>query len=371
METPTRSAWTSRRQIRVLALTAITIVGLYLCYQMVLPFVPAVAWAVALAAVFLPAHQRLEARVRRPNLAASITVAAIVLLVAVPAAFVAERIVAQALAGAGTISERVESGEWQRALDGSPRLATLAERLSRQIDLPGAVAAITAWLTNSFASAVMGSVRQAIGLVLTFYLLYYLLRDRALALATLRAFSPLSDADTDRLVARVDDTIHATVYGTVAMAVVQGTLGGLMFWWLGLPAPVLWGVVMGLLAVVPVLGAFVIWIPAALLLALDGEWAKAIVLTVWGGVVVAGIDNVLYPVLVGNRLRMHTVPAFIAVVGGLMVFGSSGVILGPVTLTVTMLLLEVWRSRTASPARAGLGGASGPGAAPSPRSEVS
>lgn len=350
METPTKSAWSSRRQIRALALTALTIAGLYLCYRMLLPFVPAVVWAVAMAAVFLPVHRWLEARVRRPNLAAAISVAAIVLLVAVPAAFVAERIVSQALAGAGTIGERVASGEWQRALAGYPRVSAFAERLSRQIDLPGAVTAITTWLTNSFASAVMGSVRQAIGLVLTFYLLYYLLRDRALALATLRAYSPLSDADTDRLVTRVDDTIHATVSGTLAMAVVQGTLGGLMFWWLGLPAPVLWGVVMGLLAVVPVLGAFVVWIPAALLLALDGEWARAVVLTVWGGVVVAGIDNVLYPILVGNRLRMHTVPAFIAVVGGLMVFGSSGVILGPVALTATMLLLDVWRRRTSSSA---------------------
>lgn len=370
METPTRSGWSSRRQIRVLALAAITLVGLYLCYQLVLPFVPALAWAVALAAVFLPAHQWLEARVKRPNLAATMSVAAIALLVVVPAAFVAERIVTQALAGAGTISERVESGEWQRALGGYPRVAAMADRLSRQVDLPGAVAAVTTWLTNSFASAVVGSVRQAVGLVLTFYLLYYLLRDRALALTTLRAFSPLSDADTNRLVARVDDTIHATIYGTLAMAVVQGTLGGLMFWWLGLPAPVLWGVVMGLLAVVPVLGAFVVWIPAAALLALDGELAKALVLTVWGGVVVAGVDNVLYPIMVGNRLRMHTIPAFIAVVGGLMVYGSSGVVLGPVTLTVTMLLLEVWRKRTSSHARAALDGPSDAGLSPSPRTEV-
>lgn len=253
----------------------------------------------------------------------------------------------QALAGAGTVTTRVESGEWQRAIESSPRIAGLVGRIAQQVDLPGLVSAVTTWLTNSVASAVVGSVRQAVSLMLTFYLLYYFLRDRVAALTTLRTFSPLSEADTQRLVIRVDDTIHATVYGTLAMAIVQGTLGGLMFWWLGLPAPVLWGVVMGMLAVVPVLGAFVIWIPAALLLALDGEWVKAIVLTVWGGVVVAGIDNVLYPVVVGNRLHMHTIPTFIAIVGGLIVFGAAGVILGPVTLSITLVLLEVWRSRTA------------------------
>ena len=150
----------------------------------------------------------------------------------------------------------------------------------------------------------------------------------------------------DRLFSRVGDTVYATIYGTLAVAAVQGTLGGLMFWWLGLPAPLLWGLVMGVLAVVPVLGAFIVWIPAALFLALDGSWGEALMLAVWGGVVVGWIDNVMYPILVGHRLRLHTIPAFMAIVGGLIVFGPSGLILGPVTLTVTVLLLEIWRSRT-------------------------
>lgn len=186
---------------------------------------------------------------------------------------------------------------------------------------------------------------QAIGVLLTFYLLFYFLRDQRAVLLSLRSLSPLSEAEMDRLFSRVSDTVHATIYGTLAVAAVQGTLGGLMFWWLGLPAPLLWGLVMGVLAVVPVLGAFIVWIPAALFLALDGSWGKALMLAVWGGVVVGGIDNVMYPILVGHRLRLHTIPAFIAIVGGLVVFGPSGLILGPVTLTVTVLLLEIWRSR--------------------------
>ena len=150
----------------------------------------------------------------------------------------------------------------------------------------------------------------------------------------------------DRLFSRVGDTVHATIYGTLVVAAVQGTLGGLMFWWLDLPAPLLWGLVMGVLAIVPVLGAFVVWIPAAVFLALDGSWGKALILALWGGVLVGGIDNVIYPILVGNRLRLHTIPAFMAIVGGLIVFGPSGLILGPMTLTVTVLLLEIWRSRS-------------------------
>ena len=151
----------------------------------------------------------------------------------------------------------------------------------------------------------------------------------------------------DRVCRRVGDTIYATIYGTLAVSAVQGLLGGLMFWWLGLPAPLLWGVVMALLAVLPVLGAFVIWIPAALFLALEGSWGKALILTAWGGVVVGTIDNLLRPILVGKRLKLHTVLAFVSVVGGLILFGPAGLILGPVVLTVAAVLLGIWRSRTA------------------------
>jgi predicted PurR-regulated permease PerM len=187
---------------------------------------------------------------------------------------------------------------------------------------------------------------QVIDVVLTFYLLFYFLRDRRAVLLSLRSVLPLSKVSIDKVLSHVGDTIHATIYGTLTVAAVQGTLGGLMFWWLGLPAPVFWGLVMAVMAVVPVLGAFIVWMPAVLFLVLEGSWGKALVLAVWGGVVVGGIDNVLYPVLVGNRLKLHTIPAFMAIVGGLFVFGSSGLILGPVTLTVTLSLLEIWRRRT-------------------------
>ena len=346
MNTDTSGEWGSRSHLHVLALMAATAFGLYLCYQMALPFVPALTWALALAVLFMPVHRWVESTVKHPNLAASVSVLGIALIVVVPATFMGHRLVSEAVTGADTIRARIESGEWQRVLDGYPRVALIAERIERQIDLPGTISTIAAWLTNVIASVVTGSVIHAIGLLLTFYLLFYFLRDRRTVLLSLRARSPLSEADMDRLFSRVGDIVHATIYGTLAVAAVQGTLGGLMFWWLGLPAPVLWGLVMGVLAVVPVLGAFIVWIPAALFLALEGSWGQALMLAVWGGVVVGGIDNVLYPILVGNRLKLHTIPAFMAIVGGLIVFGASGLILGPVALTVTVLLLDIWRRRT-------------------------
>jgi len=341
--------WSSRNHIYMLVLLAATAIGIYLCYRLAEPFLSALAWALALAVLFIPFHRRLESKLKNPSLAASISVLVIGLIVVVPAAFVGQRLISEAVKGVDTVRTKVEAGEWRRGLEARPPLAPIAKWIERHFDLPGAVQTGATWLTTKAGSFLKGSVIGAIGVCLTFYLLFYFLRDHRAALSSFRSLSPLSEMEMNKLFSRVGDAVYATIYGTVAVAVVQGTLGGLMFWWLGLSAPLLWGVVMSLLAVVPVLGAFVVWIPAALLLALEGSWGKALILTVWGGLVVGGIDNLLYPILVGNRLKLHTVLAFIAVVGGLIVFGPSGLILGPVVLTVTQLLLEIWRSRTADP----------------------
>ena len=340
--------WGSRSHIHTLVLMAVTIVGIYFCYRLIAPFFPALAWALALAVLFAPLYRWLESKVKYPNLAATICVLVVAVIVVVPVTFVAERIIDEAARGAETIKTTIESEEWRRAFEAHPLIAPVGHWIERQFDLPGMVKAATSWLTNTGASFVRGSVLQLIGIVLTFYILFYFLRDRGAALKALRSLSPLSEADMSRLFDDVIDTVHATLYGTLAVAVVQGTLGGLMFWWLGLPAPVLWGIVMGLLAVVPVLGAFIIWIPAAIFLILEGSGGKALLLTLWGGIVVGGIDNLLYPMLVGRRLKLHTVLAFISIIGGLLVFGPSGLILGPVVFTVTRLLLEIWSSRNAA-----------------------
>ena len=190
-----------------------------------------------------------------------------------------QRLVQEAVNGAELIRTKVEAGQWRRAVEAPPRLAPLADWMERQ-NLPATVKTVAVWMTTSGASFVKGSVVEVVGLLLTFYLLFFFLRDRRAALQMLRSLSPLSEGEMERLFGRVGDTIYATIYGTLAVSAVQGVLGGLMFWWLGLPATLLWGVVMALLAIVPLLGAFVVWIPAVLFLALEGSWGKALVLTV-------------------------------------------------------------------------------------------
>ena len=339
--------WASGAHVRTIVLLAATALGLVLCYRIAAPFLPAVAWALAFAVLFVPLQRWLEKKLRSASLAAAAAVLIIGVIVVVPATVVVQSLVTQVAKGAELIEERFASGEWRRTFASQPRVLELAEQVERQLDLPETVRSVTAWLSETAGTIVRGSLVQLVGVALTFYLLFFFLRDRDQALASMRALSPLSRAQTDQMLVRVHDTIYATVYGTLAVASVQGVLGGLMFWWLDLPAPLLWGVVMALLGVVPVLGAFVVWIPAALFLGLEGRWIAALVLTGWGILVVGTVDNLLRPVLVGNRLKLHTVLAFLSIVGGLLVFGAAGLILGPVVLTITRELIAIWPMRMA------------------------
>ena len=338
--------WGERSHVQTLLLMAVTALGIYLCGLLAAPFLPALAWALALAVLFAPFQKWLESKLAHSGLAAIIAVTVIALIVVVPAVFVAQKLVVQAVKGAQLIESKVSSGEWRRAIEAQPRLAPIADKIEQDLDLQDSVKTLTSWLSTTAGSIVTGSVFQAVNFCIIFYLLFFFLRDRRAALHSLRYLSPLSQAEMDQMFERISGTINATVYGTLAVSAIQGLLGGLMFWWLGLPAPLLWGVVMAILAVIPVLGAFVVWVPAVAFLALEGSWGNAVILAVWGMLVVGTIDNLLRPALVGKQLKLHTVVAFISVVGGLMLFGPAGLILGPVALTITTVLLETWVARS-------------------------
>jgi predicted PurR-regulated permease PerM len=345
MAKPPENEWETAGHERTLVVLGCTVAGVYLCYRMALPFLPVLTWAFALAVVFAPFQRWLESKFKRPGAAALVAVLLIGLMVVVPAIFVAQRLMVEAARAAQAVQTKVDSGEWQRLLESQPQLKPWVDRIETEIDVPGTVRSVATWLSTTAGSIVKRSLVQALGFCLIFYMLFFLLRDRRMGIEALRSASPLTAPEMNHLLIRVGDTIHATIYGTLAVAALQGLLGGLMFWALGVPGPLLWGVVMALLAVVPVLGAFVIWVPAVIFLALAGNPGKAVILAAWGMLVVGTIDNLLRPILVGNRLKLHTGIVFIAVLGGLMVFGGAGLILGPVVFTLTLVLLELWPHR--------------------------
>jgi predicted PurR-regulated permease PerM len=337
--------WLTRPRVSALALIAITALAFYLCWKMIEPFVPALAWAMSLAILGYRLHRWIGRRIRNSNLSAGLATAVLIVFIAVPIAATAPTVAGKLKDGwESLLSESVQS-RVNKAIRSNPSLAPVASFVARHAPPSEEIAK---QLGSAVSGFVTGSFWAGIQLLIAFLALFYLLRDRERVLRYLRSTSPLTTRETERLFARAAEVVRASIFGTLLVAAVQGLLGGLMFWWLGLPAPLLWGMVMFVLSVVPILGAAVVWIPAAVLLATEGSWEKALILTLWGSVVVGLIDNLLYPIFVGDKLRLHTLVVFIAIVGGLLVFGASGLVLGPLVLAVTVGVMDIWRERTSA-----------------------
>ena len=334
----------TRERILVIVLVAASVLVGWLCWLLVQPFVPALTWAVVLAVIAHPLHKRLLARMPKwPNTAATLALVCVTVVIAVPAALIAREVVSEAIASADAIHKLADGDRWKHALDQFPRLAPLRDWILERVDFNDASAKSD--VADNVKTGIAHASEFAITLLVTFFLLFFFLRDKDRILETLQSLLPLAHKESEEVEHKVRDMISAVVYGTLVVALVQGTLGGLMFWWLGLPAPLLWGAVMALVAVLPLFGAALVWIPAAAYLLIEGHWEKAIALALWGSVVIGLIDNFLYPLLMKNRLAMHTVPVFIAAMGGIFAFGATGIVLGPLILAVAIALLDVWRRR--------------------------
>jgi predicted PurR-regulated permease PerM len=294
-------------------------------------------------------HRWIEARVKRPNLAAAFSLVIIGLLVVAPATWFAQLLAEQATSVPETIQKQIATGKWHLSGEQHPRLAHFLAVVERQVSSPENASMASTWLKTILSRLAEETAIAAVQVSLTLYFLFYFLRDRFRVLKTIRSFLPLDESETNTLFGRVSDTIHATLYGIIALSALQGVLGGLMFWWVGVPSPWFWALVAAVFAFVPVVDTFVLWLPAAVYLGLEGRWGEALGIAALGSLLVRAIENFLYPVLVKDRLRVPPVSIFVALVGGLLLFGWSGLVLGPVILTVTSALLEICAKRFGEP----------------------
>jgi len=339
----------SRTRIRAIALGGLAGIGIYLCYRLAQPCIPSLVWAGALALIFAPLQRWIETRVSRPSLAAACSMAIIGLLVVAPATWFAQRLAGEAAAVPQRIEKQLATGKWHTGADQHPQVARLLGLAEQHVGLSDNPSIPATWLKTITSRLIKESAIAAVQVCLTLYFLFYFLRDRVQVLKHIRSFLPLTERETDTLFCRVNDAIHATLYGMLALSALQGLLGGLMFWWLGVPSPWFWALVAAIFAFVPVVDTFVLWLPAAVYLGLEGRWGEALGVAALGSLLVRGIENFLYPALVKDRLKVPSVSIFVSLVGGLFLFGWSGLVLGPVILTVTSALLEICAKRFGEP----------------------
>ena len=335
-----------REQARWLILLACMGGALYLCWQMLEPFVGVLLWAAVLTMTFAPVNRWFLTKTRKPDLSAGLSTLFVMFVIGVPMGLVTWAIVREIVPAIGTVEVFFTKFLDPNAPLSGPAMGWLGEH----IDLPRARLQISERLgsmSTEIAGRTMGIVGNVLGMFIQalfiVFVMYYLFRDGKVVREALADAIPLRNRETRQFLGRIREVISASVHGVLVIAAIQGTLGGVAFAALGLPSAMLWGVVMIFLSLIPIAGAFVIWIPAAIYLAVTGSYIKAILLTLWGVFVISLVDNFLRPRLVGKRAKLHELFIFFAVLGGLQVFGLLGLVLGPVVLAVALSLFETFR----------------------------
>ena len=343
--------------VRWIALLAATVFALYLCWSMLQPFIEVLLWAVVLVIVFYPVHTRILKRVKKPGWAAVLSCLIVIVAILVPLTLLTFAIVRELKGFAESLQGNVQS-----FLDPqSPYMGRVLNWLGQYVDVEQLRSGkFFAERVQNFGSMIagrtLGFVGGAVGVVVevffVIFTMYYMFRDGERMRAAVRNLLPLEESKSREILERTREVISASVYGVLVIATIQGTLGGLAFWGLGLPSALLWGVVMIFLSMIPMAGAFVVWAPAAVYLALTGHVGEAIALTLFGVLVIGSIDNFLRPKLVGEKTRLHELLIFFSVLGGLQVFGVLGLVLGPVVVAITMALIDILRHSDSRPAPA-------------------
>ena len=333
-------------RLRIALLTVVILTLIALCTLLVVPFLPAITWSVALAIIAWPLHRWIGRRFGRPALAAALTTTSVVLLILVPSFGLLLHLAGETTAAAEQVKSAQANGSIRSTIEQLPVLGGLTAWMNRAgVDIESEVRKAIAANTQNVSGLMQGSLAAIVQFLVTVFILYYLFLDRAEFVHGLRDLLPLSKSESVRVIGCAADSVHAGLYATLVTSLIDSVGSGLIFWMIGLPAPLLWAAVMFVLAFLPVAGAGLVWFPAVLYLGVTGRMGAAAAVLSWGILTFIFVDNILYFRLVGNRLRMHPVPALIAFLGGLAVFGISGMVLGPAIVAVAMAFRDVWHSR--------------------------
>jgi len=343
----------SQHKAFILLLTLVSIAFIWL----LLPYYGAVLWAVILAILFQPMQRRLERRLNgRRNWAALISVAACVFIVLLPMTLIFGAMVREG----ASVYQRVGSGDidfsqyvqqFQSSLPvsvhewlGDAGFGSLSEISNR---LASALEQGSQLITKHMLSIGQNTLQFLVSTGIMLYLLFFLFRDGRSLGQQIRITIPLSDEYTYKLIDKFTAVVRATVKGNVIIAIVQGAIGGVAFWALGIEAALLWGVMMAFLSLLPAIGSAIVWVPVAAYLLIAGAYVKGAILVFVGVVVIGLVDNFLRPPLVGKESKLPDYVVLISTVGGMTLMGINGFVLGPLIAALFIVAWSLYRQEQA------------------------
>jgi len=315
-----------RAGLLILALGAAILVA-------IVPFLSGLLGAAVLYVIFVKPYRRLE-RAMRPGLAAAITLAAALVIVALPLGWLAGVVIAQA-------------PDALRTLQSSAVFARVAElrvgSFQVGMELANASGTIASWLSARVFSFVGSATSAVLNLVIAFFGLYYMLRSDRNTWDAIRPYIPFSPPTADALRERFYSVTQATLLGTMLIAAIQGSLVGTGFWIVGLPNPFFWGTVTAIASILPVLGTSLVWLPAVLVLLVQDRYGAAVTMLVIGAGIASNIDNLIRPLVYRRVSHIHPMITLVGAFAGVKYFGLLGVLLGPLAIAYLFALLHFYR----------------------------
>ena len=314
-----------------------------------LPYAGAIFWSTVLAILFAPLQRRmLKATGNKHTMAALASLFLIIVMVIFPLSLIGASLVRQAAEMYGLItSGKIDfAAQFQHILHALPQWVIalleqydLANLAALQAKLAAAAAEVSQLAAKYAFSAGRNTFNFVLNVTIMLYLLFFLLRDGKSLAARIRSVVPLSNQYKERLFTNFTTVIRATVRGNVLVAVAQGALGGLIFWFLDVQAALLWAVVMAFLSLLPAVGAAIVWAPVAAYFLLTGALWEGLGLFAYGVLVIGMVDNFLRPILVGKDTKLPDYLVLLSTIGGMALFGLSGFVIGPV---IAALFIAVW-----------------------------
>ncbi len=331
----------------------VTGIFFFLFYKLMAPFFTPVVWGGVLVIVFFPLYRWVGKKFKSPNISSFVTCVIIFFVIIGPAVYLLASLVGETSDAFTRVNSAYQSGELKtyfskylpfvegiknRLLSVYPDLANI----DFDSVIKDAVATVSKIIGAKATSVLADITKTLFQFILTLFAMFFFFRDGDKIVAYLKRLTPLEPDNINITYSYLKEVIEGTMYGGVAMAIIQGALGGILFAIMGIDSAVFWGAIMAFLAFLPLIGPFLIYIPAGLYLILSGSIIKGIIIIAIGTIVISQIDNFVRPMLFRGKTKMHTLLLFFSIMGGIVAFGLVGVVLGPLVTAIFLTLLKIF-----------------------------
>jgi predicted PurR-regulated permease PerM len=315
------------------------------------PFLNAIAWAIVFSIVFYPVFAFISRYIKVKSIASIITVILILAVILGPFSYLSVMLIDELKGVVSDINEG-RLGSFTDLIN-NPKITSFMEKVRLYVgkeslppdnEIIDNIRKIGTGLAEKLSIRITNIVSAAADFFFMIFTIFFLLKDGPGFLSKTKDYMPFSEEQKGRLASQIKDMVVSTVYGGVAVALIQGILGGLAFFFIGMKSPVLWGVAMSVMSFVPLIGTFSIWGPVSVYLLIEGNYLYGIGLFAYGVLVISMVDNILKPIIIGSRTKMHTLAIFFSVFGGIKLFGLIGLIMGPLITAIFVSVFEIFRN---------------------------